>query len=180
MGKILNISLPPIKTCNNKIDCNKKCYALKSYKQFPAVKIAWDKNLKILKRNKDKYFYNIAKIISKKKPKYFRWHVAGDIINQNYYDNMVVIAELFPKTKFLVFTKQYLLNYKKRTPNLNVIISAWINSEVINTYNLQVAWVQDGKETRIPKKAIHCPGNCDKCLVCFNTKANKDVYFTIH
>ena len=39
--------------------------------------------------------------------KFFRFHVAGDIMNYDYFEHMIEIAKNNPTTEILVFTKQY-------------------------------------------------------------------------
>jgi len=45
--------------------------------------------------------------IEKKQPKFFRWHVAGDIPDAMYLAMMYRVACRFKRTKFLAFTKRY-------------------------------------------------------------------------
>jgi len=41
LGRIPNISLPPIKACGKDVPCKSDCYALKAYRQYPATRKAW-------------------------------------------------------------------------------------------------------------------------------------------
>ena len=84
MGKVPSVSLPPIKACGNCGLCKNKCYAKKAYRLYPLVKRAYDSNYELATSNHYQYFEDIKKYLKNKKPKYFRWHVAGDILNQEY------------------------------------------------------------------------------------------------
>jgi hypothetical protein len=96
----------------------------------------------------------IAARVAKVKPRLFRWHVAGDILGENYLRGMCRIAEENPDTHFLVFTKAFdIVNgYEDREAmpgNLVIIFSAWPGMEFDNPYGHCVAWMQDGTETRV-------------------------------
>ena len=56
------------------------CY-LKEYRLYPGIHKAWTRNERIAKRHPDSYFVQIAARVAKAKPRLFRWHVAGDILN---------------------------------------------------------------------------------------------------
>lgn len=91
MGKIPSISLPPIKSCGNCSKCSKHCYAKKAYLQYKNTRDAYDRNLAILKNDPQDYFHQIREFINKSYNKNkpipcFRWHVAGDILDLNYFD----------------------------------------------------------------------------------------------
>ena len=153
---------------------------------YPAVKNAWDNNLDLATSNPDQYFSDIHDHINKKRkaPKFFRWHVAGDILNDSYLAGMVKIASDNPKTTFLAFTKQYdiINNFQGNIPdNLTIIFSAWPGLEMNNPNKYPVAWFQDGTETRLPNNTLECPGNCETCGMCFQiNKIGLDVCFNKH
>lgn len=186
LGGIPNVSLPPVWSCVKGIPCAKGCYAMKSYRMYPNVKTAWNNNLALAKTNRIKYFADIYQYLKNNEPFYFRWHVAGDILDTNYFTHMVALANLFKNTKFLVFTKNYrLINNiitiegKDYIPsNLKLYFSAWPGYEMANPFNIPVAYMQNGNETRIPKGTKKCLGSCTKCKTCFTNK--KDVYFQKH
>ena len=180
LGKIPNISLPPVKACGNCEECAKDCYALKFFRMYPTVRNAWSGNWNCYKKSPVDYWDSIRQYLSKKAPKYFRWHVAGDVVDQDYLDKMSEIARDNPDTTFLVFTKMYELNYANVPDNLSVIISAWPGKELFNPSGLPVAYMQDGHETRV-ENAIECPGLCQTCGMCFQLqKLGKNVVFDKH
>lgn len=190
LGKVLNVSLPPIVSCNGCSDyCGTKCYSMKAYRMYPAVRNNWDSNLALAKDNLDNYFTRILHEILKKRaaPKYFRWHVSGDILSLTYFKGMCAVAVALPYVKFLCFTKQYnILNEyvkgEEEIPsNLQIVFSAWPGLPLNNPHNFRVAWMQDGTEDRIPSNAMHCPGNCETCGACFSlNEIGKDAVFELH
>lgn len=188
MGKIPNISLPPIVTCNGcEGTCAGKCYAMKFYRMYPSVKKAWDSNLAEWQEDSTAYFSSITSQLSKLRPKFFRWHVGGDIPSHSYFRGIIVVANTMPTTKFLVFTKQYnFVNWAVDNgvllpSNLQIVFSAWPGMEVTNPFHFKVAWMQDGHETRVPESAFECAGSCTECSACFSLdKIDRDVVFHIH
>ena len=183
MGKVMNLSLPPVLSCRDDAPCVKDCYAMKSYRMYPVVRNAWDSNLKIWKGDKEYYdwespgearafFENSLKAqLRSQKPRFFRWHVGGDIPDARYFMMMMVVAERFPQTRFLAFTKQYdIIAESKMVPpsNLSIVLSAWPGYTLNNPKELPIAWMQDGTETRIPRYTIECPGNCEACGMCWS------------
>lgn len=187
LGQIPNISLPPIKTCKGcETVCGPYCYANRFYRMYPDVRNAWDHNLEHAERDLTGYFEDIRLALTEKIIyKFFRWHVGGDIISPLYFYKMVVLAENLPEINFLVFTKQYdLINAARDeevfAKNLQVVFSAWPGKEMINPHGFKVAWLQNGKETRIPESAIECPGACDSCGMCWQLdKLDRDVVFDL-
>ena len=144
------------------------CYALKGNFLFDRVGFASWKNFYLAVHHTDQFFRQIGVWIDFHRPRFFRWHSAGDIQNQRYYDNMVVIAEANMGTKFLVFTKKYKLDYSIRPKTLAVVLSAWPGHPVYNPLDLPVAYMQDGTEDRMTEADLECPGSCMTCAACWN------------
>jgi hypothetical protein len=187
LGAIMNVSIEPVQCCPKGVPCSEGgCYALKSLRLYPQTRRAWAKNARIAKTNPRSYFSQIAIRISERKPRYFRWHVAGDILGLDYLKRMCRIAVHHPRTQFLVFTKAFnIVNGYENTRalpfNLAVIFSAWPGMEIDNPHGHSMAWMQDGTEDRVPEDAIRCPGNCENCGICFRlTKLHRDVVFHKH
>lgn len=182
MGRVPNISMTAIVSCRNCKACKHDCYALKAYRQYPDTRHAWDSNIASYRRNPEKYFTDIIEYLSRKrKLPFFRWHVAGDILGQKYLRGMYRVAEAFPNTLFLAFTKMYNLDYSAKPKNLSIVFSSWVGVDVPRVKNIPVAWYQDGTETRVPENAIRCPGNCETCGMCFDLPSiGRDVVFEKH
>ncbi len=166
IGNTGNISLPPIKTCFD-FPCHQECYAVKFYK-MTNVKKSWDTNLAQLKENRRIYFELIRRYLLKKRVRYFRWHVSGDIIDQDYLERMKILAYHYYFTNFLVYTKGYHLDFNNTPGNLSIILSVWPGVDVPKK-NLPLAFIKTKEETRI-FNAIDCPGQCEECRICWNIK----------
>jgi hypothetical protein len=190
LGAIPNISLPPVLSCLKGVPCAKSgCYAKKFFGR-PSVKKAWMENYKLATRNRVSYFNQIRQYLTRKSPRFFRWHVSGDILDQQYLDIVVGIAKSFPKIKFLVFTKRYDLTFPDLPENLSIVFSMWpgwnpLESEstkwIKSNLLLPRAFMQDGTETRVPASALECPGNCISCGMCWHLKnLGRDVVFHKH
>jgi hypothetical protein len=114
--------------------------------------------------------------------KYFRFHVGGDIPNQQYYDLMVMTAKVCPDIKFLTYTKKYDLDFGTPPDNLSIVISTWPGWDLPPKECADLPWsyVQDNTEDRV-MNAITCPGLCESCRVCWDLKRlGKNVEFHYH
>jgi hypothetical protein len=181
-----NVSLTPIKGCVKGVPCAKRCYANKAYRQYPNVKTAWDSNLELALNDHEGYFKGISDYLIKNKPEYFRWHVAGDILDYRYLNSMMILALEHPHTQFLCYTKNYAIvneylsdmSCVNEDPpeNLVIYLSVWPNVEVPNPHNLRLAYYQDGTETRA--NGFACPGSCVDCKECW--MGLQDVIFIKH
>lgn len=179
IGDTPNVSLLPIASCPKGIPCAKECYDCKACKLYPTVKAARKRNWDAARKQRAEYFAGIREYLMRYSPKYFRWHVGGDIPDQDYLREMYAIAREYPDTHFLAFTKHHSLDFRRRPENLNVVLSmwtAWGNSRK----RMPRAWMQDGTETRIPDSAIQCDGGCDTCGICWHLKPGHDVWFAKH
>ena len=183
LGTIPNVSTCPGRDCGD-VPCRKKCYAHKALRQYKEVRNCWRRNSTNAKRNLDGFMEGVRDYLCDRSPKWFRWHVAGDIHSQLYLDEMIAIAREYPDTKFLCFTKRHDMTYRKLPSNLSIVFSMWPgwgDARKARNRGLPIAWMQDGKETRIPDDAIECPGHCDSCGMCWNLKKiGRDVYFPVH
>jgi hypothetical protein len=107
IGRVMNVSIPPIMTCAHCQECKSICYDIKANLQYLNVVNARAKNHSILKRDRAEYFGQIENAISRRqKNKFFRWHVAGDIIDMDYFENMVAIAARHSDFVFWTYTKK--------------------------------------------------------------------------
>ena len=187
MGAIPSVSLPPIITCKNCSTCAKKCYAAKLARIYKTVRQAWDRNLEIVTNDRDSYFFQIkaAAMIER----FFRFHVSGDILDQDYLDRMCKLARECKGTTFLAFTKNYqdvnaYFESHKQPRNLKLIFSIPFDGAVIdNPHNLPTAAViLKGKEPDQNWKV--CGGNCTECACkgvgCWELKKGETIAFYEH
>lgn len=181
IGRVLNVSLAPMLTCRADVPCDHFCYDIKACLQYPNTVIdARARNTAILFRDRDRYFNTIIEKISRRrKNKYFRWHVSGDIVDADYLARMIEIAEMFPDWIFWTYTKRYSIvnNYVKEhgdsmekaiPENLHIMFSEWDGLEMENPYGFPffTCELKDGNKNHEPEffRNLHqCPGNCDIC-----------------
>lgn len=180
IGRIANISFPPITSCAPNVPCINNCYALKAWRMYPNARKAWQHNYDCWKDSPHKFQNELELWLFDHKPKVFRWFVAGDIPEWRFLEVMNDIADLNPKTRFLCFTKRHDLSFIGLRKNLQIILSMWPGWGNTNLPGRK-AWVQDGTETRTPEDAIECLGACDKCFTCFYLNdLGRDVVFGLH
>ena len=193
LGNIPSISLPKEKTCNPELPCYKYCYTNK-LARYPSVGKAYLKNWNIYGNNGQEYFKQLNEYIGKNNPKYFRYHVSGDIVDYAYFKSIVFLAESYPKTSFLLYTKKYSIineyidHYRFLPNNLQILFSSIIdktkfNLERDNPYNLNICWYQDKEENenRIPGNAKVCKGDCTRCKACYTVnKHQTDIVIPHH
>lgn len=171
IGRVMNVSLPPLLSCANCSGCSKLCYDIKACLQYPDTVIdARMRNLTILQKDREEYFRRINDAISRRRlHKFFRWHVAGDIIDADYFARMVEIARRHPDFKFWTYTKNYAVvnrwvdeNGRDAIPaNLSVMFSEWRGMPMDNPHGFPEFRVVFKDET--PPAGFYCPGNCDVC-----------------
>ncbi len=171
IGHVMNVSLLPIFTCiNNCQGCRFFCYDVKACMQYKNVIIARVRNTVLLWRDRDRYFELIDQKISRRRTnKYFRWHVAGDIIDSDYFERMIEIARNHSDFVFWTYTKQYnIINQycdkygKDSIPsNFSIMFSQWDGIKIVNPYNFPEFIVYD--DITNAKEHV-CPGNCELCL----------------
>lgn len=176
IGRVMNVSLPPVLSCGNCGKCKYFCYDIKACLQYPGTVIdARIRNWTILKRDREEYFRRIEEKISRRRRnKYFRWHVSGDLIDRDYLENVVQIAKRHPDFTFWTYTKMYgLVNEYVadggRIPgNLSIMFSEWDGVPVVNPYGFPVfsCRMKAGNKNHGPeyfRGLYKCPGNCDVC-----------------
>jgi len=168
---------------------------MKFYKLYPSVKQCWDGNTVNAYDHRDWYFDDINFFCQRRKPELFRYHVAGDIIDQDYLEDMSSVARLNPETRFLAYTKRHNLDYRNIPHNLKIVFSYWPGwgQTEFGDYrdNFPRAWMQDGTEDRVGQNDVPylvCPGvtegkHCDQCKACWRLDAGPvplDVVFPKH
>lgn len=104
MGNIPSVSFPSLVTCI-KCECNRICYAHRIEKLRPPVRQAYLHNWNLYKTNKEVYWREIEATIMLSR--FFRFHVSGDIPDQDYIHRMIDIANRNQHCEILCFTKKF-------------------------------------------------------------------------
>lgn len=191
LGVIPSISLMPVIDCGNCAACRKSCYDLRSdliYKQTIWSRAA---NSAILHADPERYWRELDAWLTLYYPRAFRYHVGGDIIDNDYLRHMVDIAHKHSDIQFLVFTKMFRVvnaycNGGNEIPgNLHIVFSGWPGLPMCNPHNFPTAHpiFADG-ETSAPDGARLCTGNCTACLssktMCWTLNRGEAVVFPAH
>ncbi len=189
MGKIPSVSFPSLLTCI-KCDCNKICYAHKLEKLRPSVRQSYLHNWNLYKSDRETYWREIEATIMLSR--FFRFHVSGDIPDQDYIHRMIDVANRHQHCEILCFTKKFdmcnkeISERKGELPNnLHLIYSGWKNLKMKNPYNLPEAHVRyrDGTTTAM-EEAIECDGDCTECAItdsgCWVLKKGEQFVFNQH
>ena len=172
IGRVMNVSLAPVLTCANCSECQFLCYDIKAVLQYKNVVDARARNTALLLEDRAEYFRRIDAAISRRRlHKYFRWHVAGDIIDADYLDRMCTIARNHPDFVFWTYTKNYkVVNEYCRARggraaipgNLSIMFSEWRGMPMVNPYGFPEFSVVFKDDEHKPV-GHYCPGNCDVC-----------------
>ena len=188
LGAIPSVSLPAIVTCR-KCDCHQKCYARKLERIRKTVAAAYQRNLTVLQEDPNAYWREVEAAIMTSR--FFRFHVSGDIPDEEYFTKMVEVAARNQHCELLCFTKKYeivnkFLAFGGVIPkNLHIIFSAWVNLDMVNPFSLPEAHVRfrDGSTTAAAT-AQECGGNCSECARtdggCWSLKHGEQVVFNEH
>lgn len=188
MGGIKSISLPSVVTCIQ-CACNEKCYSRKLERLRPNVRNAYESNLRLLRENPDVFWREVEAAIMMNH--FFRFHVGGDIPDDDYFSRMVDVADRNPHCEILCFTKKYgivndfLKIHHELPKNLHIVFSAWIGLEMSNPFLLPEAHVKyrDGTTTALDS-AIKCHGNCTECATtnggCWTLQPGQQIIFDEH
>ena len=191
-----SVSLIPVADCGNCKVCAGGCYDVRNVCFQKSVQISRAVNSAIYHSNPGAYFAAIRKFV--RFARFFRWHVGGDVVDLDYWKNVVSIAVDTPACEFLIFTKEFdLVNSWIDAggvipSNLHVIFSDWRGIEMNNKYNLPVSspvWFdKSGKEIErgphCTEKYTWCPGSCENCAAvcggCWGLKNGETVLFHAH
>ena len=183
MGQVPSVSLVPGVGCPSHRACSKSCYAKRLVYSRPTLRRAWGANAWLALHHRDKYFSDIFHLVSVLTPRFFRWHVAGDILDQDYLNRMIELVNRTQHTQHLAFTKRHELDFRNLPSRLTVVFSMWNGTgdpEAARRQGLACAWVRNRKDPdpRIPPDAIDCPGGCDECGACWALPSlGRDVVF---
>lgn len=156
----------------------------------PTVLNAYTNNLHVLQKDPGTYWREVEAAIMMSR--FFRFHVSGDIVDETYLKNIVLIATRQPHCEILCFTKKYeLVNSFLSAddidlpPNLHIVFSAWVNLTMVNPFNLPVAEVRYKDGTCFAREnAKECAGNCTDCAIagegCWTLKHGEQIVFNEH
>lgn len=195
-ANVPSVSLIPVADCGNCKVCSGGCYDVRNVCYQKTVQISRAVNSAILKSNPKKYFDAVRKFV--RFARFFRWHVGGDLVNLDYFLQVVAIALETPHCEFLIFTKEFdmvngwLSDGNKLPENLHLIFSDWRGIEMQNPFNLPVSspvWFDKaGNEIErgphCTPSASWCPGFCEDCAAagsgCWNLKPGETILFEAH
>lgn len=189
LGTIQSISLPAGLTCRNDCECSRKCYAKRIERRRPAVRAAYINNYELLRSDPDTFWREVEAAIMMSR--FFRYHISGDIVDDEYFRKMVEIADRNKHCEILCFTKKYEIVNKfiasggKLPDNLHVVFSVWRNLKMANPFHFPEAHVRyrDGTTTA-PNDAVECGGNCTECAMtddgCWSLENGESVVFNEH
>lgn len=176
IGRVMNVSTMPGIACGNCIHCLGYCYDIKACAYYVTTVIdARVRNYVLAMYHRDVFFDRIDKACSRRRTnKYFRWHVAGDILDYDYFCRMIEIARKHPDFTFWTYTKMYhIVNHwialnGPLPENIHIMFSVWDGVPTPNPYNMPVfvCRLKDGNKDMTDAEIYslyHCPGNCDVC-----------------
>ena len=169
IGEIPSVSTLPFLTCPGRCagTCASACYAAKLANMRENVRNAYAWNTALALYHSDIYHAQVKAFCSMQR--YFRYHVSGDVINSEYFANMVDNARSNPHCEILAFTKRFevvnaWINENGKIPaNLHILFSGWSNMIPENPYKLPETTVYE-KETDFNDSWLTCGGNCAECV----------------
>lgn len=183
-------------TCNgvNCESCEKSCYAVRSYKQYPTVTVNRIENTLQLRENIVQHFEDMKNAIIENNVKIVRYTESGEIETFRQFALLENLARKLPNVKFYLYTKNYAVlreffDHSVLPENMTVLISIWgdhgidewnefkkyrnVKAFAVNS-DLKVscfcpAYEKDnaGKVHRVVKNSA----KCEKCRLCFDSKA---------
>jgi hypothetical protein len=199
LGKMLNLSLVPVRDCGDCSACAQDCYAVKAFRQYPATRALWTANGDLWRADTTaavNAMYRELQGMTSSARTVVRLFVAGDILSQDMLDGLSDIARAFPLSIFFGFTKMSdRLSFADCPSNLRWIHSQWEGRTVTATDSDRRAWIVG--DNRAPQSARVCPATfasaqekktarasakgiitCDRCKFC--AVGSGDVLFNLH
>ena len=89
-ANVPSVSLIPVADCGNCKVCAGGCYDVRNVCFQKSVQVSRAVNSAIYHSNPAAYFAAIRKFV--RFARFFRWHVGGDLVNLEYWENVVSIA----------------------------------------------------------------------------------------
>lgn len=163
LGKVPNLSLPPVITCRPDVPCSADCYAVKFYRMWLTVRDAWDANLQFYREDPDGFFHDLILYLAMKKPKRFRLFVSGDFPDEIFFDRIMDVFGSYPDTQVLCFTKRFEYPLYIAPQNVNLVLSMWPDLEIPEiAADFPCSWLAE--DDRRPEAThIRCVSNCVEC-----------------
>lgn len=189
MGAVASVSLLPFITCPGRCadTCGRYCYAAKLANLRPNVRDSYARNTALLMEDPARYWEGVR--YAAKGVKYFRFHVSGDIVNADYFAEMVKTARDIPGTEFLAFTKRYeivnrWIDDNGAIPgNLHILFSDAPGNDMLNPHRLPETQVIFN-ESDMRDSWKYCGGNCFECACrgvgCWTVKNGETIAFKKH
>ena len=187
MGAVPSVSLLPFITCPGrcKNTCGGDCYAARIANLRNSVLKSYARNTALLMVKPDLYWKTVE--LAMAGARFFRFHVSGDILNKEYFQNMVNACKNNSHCQVLVFTKRFeIVNawVKENGPvpeNLHILFSGWEDMKPVNPNHFPETNVFE-KE---PEESwLVCGGNCFECgcagLGCWKAQKGEIVAFKKH
>ena len=166
IGLIPSWSLPQVETCNPRClpHCGKECYSNRIKELYPSTWETWSHNLWMMRNHPTLAELLIRRFLANALPRLMRLHVAGDFYSKQYLEMWCRIAVDHPKTVFYGYSKADFIDHSALPENLRIMRSQWPGMKPPRQMHVKRnCWCQDGHETRIPKGAYVCGGDCPKC-----------------
>lgn len=190
LGAIPSVSLIPHFDCVNNASCMLSCYDLRNDLMYNEVISSRCINSVMAHNVRERYFREIDAYITYRYPRAFRWHIGGDILDEDYLSRMCGVATNHPETKFLAFTKNFkacnawLDGGNTIPPNMHILFSGWLGMKMDNPHHFPEAHPVFKNGTSAPDGAKLCTDNCTECLrenrMCWNLKPGEAVIFLAH
>lgn len=172
--------------------CMKECYAVKALmRQHNTCTQAWGENTLLAREDRDRYFKEIERFLALNLAPVFRWHVSGEIMDEDYFVRMIQVAIHNPDTHFYVYTKRYDAiegNVNRIPHNFHVLVSIW-HKNYNNPASFPEFIYDDGTEEDLAS-VPHCPAvnkdgketgiTCAQCRKCWRVQNGDKIAVYAH
>ena len=189
MGSVPSVSTLPLLTCPAICNgtCAESCYASKIANLRSSVLKSYARNTALLMLKPEFYWMDVKRAMMA--TRFFRFHVSGDILNKEYFENMVNACEANTHCQVLVFTKRFeivnawIKENGDLPENLHILFSGWETMKPINPNKLPETNVYNKNETP-DEKWLLCGGNCFECgcrgVGCWQARKGDVIAFRKH
>jgi hypothetical protein len=183
--EVFLFNLPARETCTPTRWClggkngNPGCYALKGNFQFPSVQKA---TMERLKHSQEKDFVGRMIVeITRKEPKYFRFHSSGDFYSSEYVKKVRAIAEACPETLFRTTTRRR--DFIQEILRLNALPNFIVRESLDDERPIPEMGLPFAALAHLPvvgeQESYHCKNSCPECEYhCWENSVNID--FDMH